>query len=200
MPGGPFEYRHRMVDQPQIPYGIEDMDYMPGTHMSYSYQGDVPRSMGPMNQMSLMGVPPGYDPEMLINASQGFVSEDVIRSTNLSVQVANSNLCPSTPYAQLQPKRMHDGRYPQDFRMARTVEEMKCIEGSTLDRILQAYNLPTDLRSFGLSSADVPAPRVIRMAKLCTLFDFLGATQLSSDIPPMKRRRAGLLPITMGHY
>lgn len=50
---------------------------------------------------------------------------------------------------------------------------------SSIDRVLRAYGQPTDLRSLRLTSQDTVSPRIAHQAKLCTLFDFLGATQIS---------------------
>lgn len=48
--------------------------------------------------------------------------------TNLYVQLANSQISHTSRYAQVQPKMCRDGRFPSDFRTARTVEEMKVMD------------------------------------------------------------------------
>jgi hypothetical protein len=62
---------------------------------------------------------------------------------------------------------------------------------SSVDRVLRAYNLPTDLRSLRITSQDTINSRTAQQAKLCTLFDFLGATQISER---QRVKRAVCLP------
>jgi hypothetical protein len=112
--------------------------------------------------------------------------------TNLLVQFVNGQITWAAKYGQLQPKMCSDGRFPPDFQSAKTVEEVKVIDPTTLDRILRSYGLPTDLRSLQLSSRDSPSTRIALEAKLCTLFDFLGAAQISDR--QRRKRGAALLP------
>ena len=128
--------------------------------------------------------------------------------TNLMVQFVNCQISYSARYSQIQPKMCMDGRFPNEFRVPRTVEEMKSMDrtsrkpplvdslsdsspASTLDRLLRAYGLPTDLRSLRLTSQDSVSPKTAHQAKLCTLFDFLGATQISER---QRMRRTACLP------
>lgn len=119
------------------------------------------------------------------------------RRTNLQVQFVNGLLSPVSRYGQLQPKMCSDSRFPVDFSTPRTIEEVRAMDrtllipfvypgdtysrlASTIDRILRAYNLPTDLRTLRLPVHKNPVtPRMVRHAKLCTLYDFLGAVQLA---------------------
>ncbi|KAE9988731.1 hypothetical protein EG327_003252 [Venturia inaequalis] len=110
-------------------------------------------------------------------ASKG--STEKIDRTNLAVQLVNGQISPSAKCAQIQPKMMREGRFPSDFRTPRTADDMQAMESSTIERILLAYSLPTDLRSFRMSGVENPSSKVIKQAKLCTLFDFLGATRLA---------------------
>ncbi|KAF2803689.1 uncharacterized protein BDZ99DRAFT_399203, partial [Mytilinidion resinicola] len=112
--------------------------------------------------------------------------------TNLLVQFVNGQITWAAKYGQLQPKMCSNGVFPQDFRSPKTLEEVKCIDPTTLDRILRSYNLPTDLRSLQLTSRDSVSPRTALDAKLCTLFDFLGAVQISDR--QRRKRGAALLP------
>ncbi|KAF2432694.1 hypothetical protein EJ08DRAFT_108612 [Tothia fuscella] len=110
--------------------------------------------------------------------SEGEV-EDYVRKTNLSVQIANSHITPQSQYAQLQPKVCWSGRCPDAFRNAKTIEQISCLGSTAIDDILSSYQLPTDLRAFKLTSSREVTPRVAKQAKLCTLYDFLGAVQLA---------------------
>ncbi|KAF1978569.1 hypothetical protein BU23DRAFT_449735, partial [Bimuria novae-zelandiae CBS 107.79] len=99
--------------------------------------------------------------------------------TNLMVQFVNSQIRPGGRYCQLQPKMMQDGKFPPEFRIPKTVDEVRAMDPSSVDRVLRAYHLPTDLRSFRLTPQDTIGPRTAHQGKLCTLFDYLGATQIS---------------------
>jgi hypothetical protein len=68
-----------------------------------------------------------------------------------------------------------DRQYP---KLGPSCTRLKII-ASTLDRILMAYQLPTDLRSLRLTSRHPISSRTAAQAKLITLLDFLGATQLA---------------------
>jgi len=106
------------------------------------------------------------------------------------------------------PKMCADGRFPPDFRTLKTVEELKVMDrkrrilstylslliiviATALDRILRAYVLPTDLRSLRLTSRDSVSTKTAHQAKLCTLFDFLGAVQISER---ERMKRGTLMP------
>lgn len=125
--------------------------------------------------------------------------------TNLLVQFVNGQISPSARYSQLQPKMCSDGKFPNEFRAPRTIEEIRAMDrmfnfhnyviwvltelASMLDRILRAYGLPTDLRSLRMTSNDPVGPRVAHQARLCTLFDHLGAVQISDR---QRMKRAGM--------
>ena len=98
-----------------------------------------------------------------------------------------------------------DGRFPEDFRLPKTIEEVRVIDrkftgsvasrssltqkkATRLERILQAYGLPADLRTLGSRPRDRLSIKHAQMAKLATLFDFLGAMRLSDHL----RRRSSL--------
>jgi hypothetical protein len=70
-------------------------------------------------------------------------------------------------------------------------------QASTVQRLLSFYELPSDVRSFSLASTEEVPPRVERQAKLCTLFDYLGACRLA-DHERMKaekwKRTLGVVP------
>ncbi|KAF2111706.1 hypothetical protein BDV96DRAFT_175844 [Lophiotrema nucula] len=134
--------------------------------------------------------PPGFEPESMFRNGDQHV-DDMVRRTNLMVQFVNCQVSYSARYSQIQPKMCMDGRFPNEFRVPRTVEEMKSMDPSTLDRLLRAYGLPTDLRSLRLTSQDSVSPKTAHQAKLCTLFDFLGAMQISER---QRMRRTACLP------
>jgi len=144
---------------------------------------------GPLPQK--VPLPPALEPEMVMGYSQQHI-DDLVRRTNLLVQFVNGQIAWAAKYGQLQPKMCADGRFPPDFRSGRTVEEIRVTDPTTLDRILRSYGLPTDLRSLQLTSRDSVSTRTALDAKLCTLFDFLGASQISER--QRRKRVAALLP------
>ncbi|KAI9793478.1 MAG: hypothetical protein M1835_007197 [Candelina submexicana] len=83
-----------------------------------------------------------------------------------------------TVRSQVHPKICSDGRYPPDFQLPKTVEEVRVLDGSQLDRILQAYRLPLDLRSAHRSRESLSTMRA-QEAKLQVLWEFLGATRIA---------------------
>ncbi|KAF2398284.1 hypothetical protein EJ06DRAFT_523136 [Trichodelitschia bisporula] len=113
-------------------------------------------------------------------------TDEVVRRTNLAVQLVNGQIAHSARYAQVQPKICRDGRFPNEFRAPKTVEELRSMDPSSLDRVLGAYQLPTDMRSLRLTSRDTASSKVANLAKLCTLFDFLGASRIA-DHERLKR-------------
>ncbi|OCL01659.1 hypothetical protein AOQ84DRAFT_426642 [Glonium stellatum] len=139
--------------------------------------------MGPFaNRSHSQGpYPSGYDQEMMMGASQ----------QNIDDLFVNGQVTYAARYGQLQPKMCADGRFPPDFRTAKTVEEVKVMDPTALDRILRAYVLPTDLRSLRLTSRDSVSTKTAQQAKLCTLFDFLGAVQISER---ERVKRGALMP------
>ena len=96
-----------------------------------------------------------------------------------------------------------NGKFPHDFRIVKTVEEVEVTDRKwrilskhlslliiviaiALDRILRAYVLPTYLRSLRPTSRDSVSTKTAHQAKLYTLFDFLGVVQVS-ECEHMKR-------------
>ncbi|KAF2687241.1 hypothetical protein K458DRAFT_415504 [Lentithecium fluviatile CBS 122367] len=140
--------------------------------------------------------------------SQQLYIDEMVRRTNLMVQFVNSQIRPAGRYCQVQPKMCPDSKFPPEFRVPKTVEEIRAMDrtlrlgigssvvtnepaASSVDRLLRAYHLPADLRSLRMSSQDIINPRTAHQAKLCTLFDFLGATQISER---QRVKRAVCLP------
>lgn len=68
------------------------------------------------------------------------MADSLCTSTNLAVQIANGQITHSARYAQVQPKMCPDGRFPSDFRMAKTLEEV-----IVLDRMLLPSALPAPI-------------------------------------------------------
>jgi len=134
---------------------------------------------------------------------------------NLIVQLTNSTVNPHMSYAEIHPKVADNGadigRYPRDFERPRRLEEfyvMDCLSpsppvlyiasyrererltppASTLDRILQSYSLPTNLRggvpnslfptilrsTSGIGTLGLNNESGNRDYKLKILFEFLG--------------------------
>ncbi|KAK0108507.1 hypothetical protein ONS95_003311 [Cadophora gregata] len=72
---------------------------------------------------------------------------DMIRRVNLGVQLANSLVSPHMVHAEIHPKisdnGIYRGDYPREFEHPRRVEWFLSLESASLDRICQAYGLPT---------------------------------------------------------
>ncbi|MCJ1386645.1 hypothetical protein MMC17_009771 [Xylographa soralifera] len=121
-----------------------------------------------------------------------------INATNLAAQLANSQVSYSTKYGKLYRKVWpnslrglaaddftahicEDGRYPGDFNIPKTVETIRLLEGSSLDRIFQAYRLPVDIRPLGSGNPhmrDGISSARLRQAKVLALFEYLGAWKI----------------------
>ncbi|KAH6691211.1 hypothetical protein BKA61DRAFT_284918 [Leptodontidium sp. MPI-SDFR-AT-0119] len=73
--------------------------------------------------------------------------DDMIRRVNLGVQLANSIVSPHMMHAEVHPKISDNGvdrgQYPREFEHPRRVEWFLSLDSGTLDRICQAYGLPT---------------------------------------------------------
>ncbi|KAJ4305151.1 hypothetical protein N0V90_000682 [Kalmusia sp. IMI 367209] len=75
-----------------------------------------------------------------MSRSQQYVDE-LVRRTNLMVQFVNSQIRPGARYCQMQPKMCHDAKFPPEFRVAKTVEEVRAMDrmqspGRIVDRVL----------------------------------------------------------------
>ncbi|KAF2843189.1 hypothetical protein M501DRAFT_994048 [Patellaria atrata CBS 101060] len=131
--------------------------------------------------------PLGFEPE-LINLDSPHRVDELVRRTNLNVQMVNGHITRESRYAQIQPKMCSDGKFPQDFRTARTVEEFRLLDSTALERILQAYHLPPlpmDNRAVRLHR-ESRSP--VQHYRLITLYDYLGATSLAES----ERHKVGL--------
>ncbi|KAF2205023.1 hypothetical protein GQ43DRAFT_468609 [Delitschia confertaspora ATCC 74209] len=189
-PNSPYEMDPRDPRDPRIarsPFdsgrtsmGLDPTDYF-GAAVGLSSYGGRRHSGG-------LYTPSAFDAEMMMGPSYQNV-DDLVRRTNLLAQFVNSQISYAARYGQLQPKMCGNGKFPEDFRVPKTVEEVRVMHPSTLDCILRAYGLPTDLRSLHLTSRDNIGPKAAHQAKLCTLFDFLGATQISER---QRMRRAAV--------
>ncbi|KAL8697921.1 MAG: hypothetical protein Q9201_006854 [Fulgogasparrea decipioides] len=116
--------------------------------------------------------------------------EDQIRKDNRVAALLNGAILAPAKYAQVYPLRCDDGSFPTDFKSAKTVEAMKVLDNSQLDRIMQAYRLPLDLRSInsnGHHARDATSSSRVRQAKLLNLWEFLGAYHLLEYENMMKK-------------
>ncbi|OAL74253.1 hypothetical protein A7D00_2285 [Trichophyton violaceum] len=111
---------------------------------------------------------------------------ELVRRTNLAVSLANHNINPRSQFTQVHPMMCFDGRFPTDFRSPKTVESVKLLDVTQLDRILQEYKLPYDTRSIINSTnsnllrdgRDSISSSRLRQAKLQILFEHLGASRI----------------------
>ncbi|CAL8578155.1 hypothetical protein XPA_003957 [Xanthoria parietina] len=107
--------------------------------------------------------------------------EDEIRQANMSASLRNGSIINPARFAQVFPMKCEDGSYPPDYKHAKTVETMKVLDNSQLDRIMQAYRLPLDLRPVHLNghqSRDSTSSSRVRQKKLHLLWEYLGAYNL----------------------
>ncbi|EEP82555.1 predicted protein [Uncinocarpus reesii 1704] len=184
--GGPYGVSPRSMPSrdfdvalQQAQYGVQAPDYLnyaPGPH--------TPPSM-PMNY------PPQqrYDEMALYNNDNSNTTQELMRRTNLAVSLANHNVNPRSNVSMVHPMMCMNGRFPVDFRTPKTLEEIKLLESTQIDRILQEYKIPHDTRSLlnilassgvRVNSDNVSSGR-LRQAKLQLLFEHLGATRVVEE-------------------
>ncbi|KAK5156810.1 hypothetical protein LTR04_005577 [Oleoguttula sp. CCFEE 6159] len=171
-------------------YGLDPRNPKAMDHVRMGVEGDyfgggAPYGAPNFRARSPYGGP--FEPDSHMRGPEYGV-EEMVRRTNLAVHFANERVTHNMRYAQLHPAMCRDGRFPVDFRMPKTVEEVKVMDPSKLDRILQAYGLPADLRSLNLTSRDGVSTKRAQSAKLTTLYDSLGARSLAEH----ERRKLGL--------
>ncbi|KAI9704423.1 MAG: hypothetical protein M1836_007286 [Candelina mexicana] len=63
------------------------------------------------------------------NAHPELGINDTVRRTNLAVTLANNSIGYKSQYSQVHPKICSDGRYPPDFQLPKTVEEVRVLDG-----------------------------------------------------------------------
>ncbi|KAL8639751.1 MAG: hypothetical protein Q9228_003247 [Teloschistes exilis] len=176
--------------------GLDGQDYFLGA------QRFPPGAMGPRSPMPpVMGNNWNHENEHL-NRSMGNMLpfqperdrgrdlEDHTRKDNRVAALLNGAILAPAKFAQVHPLRCDDGTYPADFQFPKTVEAMKILDNSQLDRIMQAYRLPLDLQSFNSSgryARDATSSSRVRQAKLYNLWEFLGAYQLLEFEKTLKR-------------
>ncbi|KAI9681962.1 MAG: hypothetical protein M1817_000016 [Caeruleum heppii] len=130
--------------------------------------------------------------------------QEAVRRQNLAAALANSQIPPRAPYAQIHPMMTSDRRYPNDFSLPLTMNSFRSLDGSQLDRILTTYRLPLD-HSFAHSHSHTHSPSTppltskrnpylpltlygdyaaaspsesLRLAKISALLEFLGAARV----------------------
>jgi len=64
----------------------------------------------------------------VVECEPRLISVTTIHRTNLAAALANGNIGPRAQYSQVHPFICHDGRYPQDFEIPRTVESMRILD------------------------------------------------------------------------
>jgi hypothetical protein len=77
--------------------------------------------------------------------------DEVVRRTNLAVTLANHNINPRSPFAQLHPAMCSDGQFPAHFRTPKTIESMRQLD-STCDA-LSAHSISIEARLHCLASS-----------------------------------------------
>ncbi|KAI4214351.1 MAG: hypothetical protein LQ351_003104 [Letrouitia transgressa] len=107
--------------------------------------------------------------------------EEIWRRDNKLACLLNGAIPPYAKYGLVHPMRGKDGEYPADFRHPKTVDTMRVLDNSQLDRIMQVYCLPLDLRPInptGSHTRESTSSSRVRQAKLQNLLEYLGAYQL----------------------
>ncbi|KAK2809813.1 hypothetical protein FQN50_003453 [Emmonsiellopsis sp. PD_5] len=113
--------------------------------------------------------------------------QELVRRTNLAASLANGVISPRAQYMQVYPMMCADGKFPADFRMPKTLQSIRLLDTTQLDRILQEYKLPFETRTL-LASLPSSARHALgtlgsssarfRQAKLHILFEHLGAIRI----------------------
>ncbi|MCJ1473795.1 hypothetical protein MMC13_002446 [Lambiella insularis] len=104
-----------------------------------------------------------------------------INATNLAAQLANGQVSSSAKYGKIFPHLCEDGRYPPDFNIPKTVETIRLLDSSQLERIFQAYRLPVDVRPLhggSLYARDGVSSTKLRTLRVMALFEYLGAWKI----------------------
>lgn len=132
--------------------------------------------------------------------------DNLVWRTNLAVQLANGNVRGGSSYwyfwscvhmslygadpdfSEIQPKMTRDGRFPDDFRRAKSVDTFRTMDAGQLDRIMSCYLIAADLRA-----AHTKSKSSIHKTKLIHLLDFLGCYKVvDHEREALKRDQRGL--------
>ncbi|EER26448.1 hypothetical protein D8B26_003173 [Coccidioides posadasii str. Silveira] len=161
----------------QAQYGIQGQDYASYAH-SHHNPPAMPMNYSPQHQHNEMALYTNYGAN---------TTQELVRRTNLAVSLANHNVNPRSHVSLVHPMMHTDGRFPVDFQTPKTIEEIKLLDSTQIDRILQDYKIPHDMRSLlnilassGIHAGIVSSGR-LRRAKLQLLFEHLGATRVVEE-------------------
>ncbi|KAL8826518.1 MAG: hypothetical protein Q9191_003756 [Dirinaria sp. TL-2023a] len=172
------------------PRALATMDIGPSlNHARSSLQVDdyfsgAPRYGTAMKPRSPYVAVPNYEQEQQHMQGSPEMAMDslthMINRTNLAASLINIQISPTAKYAKIFPHMCDDGSFPVDFRTPKTVETMRVLDNSQLDRIMQSYRLPLDLRSITTFSSreTTHSSTRVRQAKLHSLWEYLGAHKL----------------------
>ncbi|MCJ1361130.1 hypothetical protein MMC16_000227, partial [Acarospora aff. strigata] len=120
LPGTPFGLEARPHDMAlaleQARMNLEAPDYFSG----------VPRYGCNLRPRSPF--PSSYDHERYSGYGHEADLNETVRRTNLAVALVNGSIGHKAQYSQVHPFMCHDGRFPQDFQIPRTVESMKILD------------------------------------------------------------------------
>ncbi|KAK2877061.1 hypothetical protein FQN49_001445 [Arthroderma sp. PD_2] len=203
LPGGPYGLDPRTMTPNDIEIALQQAQQ---GAQGYDCFGEHPSMRHSLNSASPYSYPPRQEEQLNYGASQHGIPHhlgnspsqsanigphdtnlpELVRRTNLAVSLANHNINPRSQFTQVHPMMCFDGRFPTDFRSPKTVESVKLLDVTQLDRILQEYKLPYDTRSIMSStssnllrdSRDSISSSRLRQAKLQILFEHLGASRI----------------------
>ncbi|WEW55136.1 hypothetical protein PRK78_000564 [Emydomyces testavorans] len=183
--GGPYGVNPRTMPSPDIDVALQQAQYGIQAH-DYNYA---------LNSHTSPAIPMNYPPqqryhEMTPHGTDGSNNtQELVRRTNLAVSLANHNVNPRSQVSMVHPMMCADGRFPVDFRTPKTIEEIKLLDSTQIDGILQDYKIPYDTRSLlnilASSGTRVHADNMsssrLRQAKLQLRFEHLGATRVVEE-------------------
>ncbi|KAL9576537.1 MAG: hypothetical protein Q9212_007014 [Teloschistes hypoglaucus] len=159
---------------------------MPGTPLGMEPRGAHAVDLAAAMNHARMGI----DGQDYFLGAQRFSPGAMGPRDNRVAALLNGAILAPAKFAQVHPLRCDDGTYPADFQAPKTVEAMKILDNSQLDRIMQAYRLPLDLQSMNSSgryARDATSSSRVRQGKLHNLWEFLGAYQLLEFEKTLKR-------------
>lgn len=69
------------------------------------------------------------------------VLADIIRRNHRETDIVNRGVTVNAFWSEVHPKMMYNGSWPKEFGIPKTIDDLKSMDSSVLDRILMAYNL-----------------------------------------------------------
>ena len=124
---------HRSLAPPRMDLSIVQRQSMGDDYFSHGQLTSRPRTpFSSMHELERLDNEGGYNPYQYGHGGGGDMSPHPISAqicrTNVYASLNNSQVSGTQKYAQIFPHMCDDGRYPNDFRLPKTVEAMKILD------------------------------------------------------------------------